>query len=103
MDGISQLMAERQHTTFNLEKALQEVADLRVKSVDATKKLRKALLQAGFTELTIPYGVDPGYVSNRNTEYLKALIEGTQAGSLVNEVVKEHATIKARIGKGGIA
>lgn len=96
---IFRLIDERMKITEELEKALLKAAALHISSVGVTERLRKALLQRGFTDRTTPYGIEPGYVSNRNMGFLKAMIEGKQAPSIIIETLKEHQIVKSRIGK----
>ncbi|MEA5114980.1 MAG: hypothetical protein VB050_13230 [Geobacteraceae bacterium] len=103
MNRIFQLMAEREQTTLNLEKALQEAADLHKKSMEVVQKLRKALHQQGFVDRILPHSMDSGHVLDRNTGFFNALIGGTRAESLIDEAVKEHAVIRAKICKAGVA
>ena len=96
---IIQLIDDRMKVTEELEQALLKAAALHISSVGVTERLRKALLQRGFTERTTPYGIEPGYVGTRNMGFLKAMIEGKQAPSIIIETLKEHQIIKSRIGK----
>lgn len=103
MNEIFQLVEERERITRDLENALRKAANLNEKSTDAARRLRKALLQVGFPARMIPGSIDPGYTETRHREFIKSLLDGTRADSLIDEAVKHHATIKSRIVKGGIA